>query len=101
MLNLDQLDIDSTASLEEANHLLYRMGLTDGLPVVPPTRERVTAMGLNDVQGPLFEVGYVKLIIDGVLSTHTALMKAPMTVPMIVPCPPVSDAPPMNTAATA
>ena len=44
MLNLDQLDIDTAASLEDANHLLYRMGLTDGLPVVPPTRERVTAM---------------------------------------------------------
>lgn len=44
MLNLDQLDIDTAASLEDANHLLYRMGLTDGLPVVPPTRERVAAM---------------------------------------------------------
>ena len=44
MLTLDRLDIDSAASLEDANHLLYRMGLTDGLPVVPPTRERVAAM---------------------------------------------------------
>ena len=44
MLDLERLDIDSATSLEEANHLLYRMGLTDGLPVVPPTRERVAAM---------------------------------------------------------
>ena len=44
MLNLEQLDIDSVTSLEDANHLLYRMGVTDGLPVVPPTRERVAAM---------------------------------------------------------
>ena len=40
-------------------------------------RARVAATGLTDAQGPLFEIGYVKLIIDGVLSTHTALMKAP------------------------
>jgi predicted amidohydrolase YtcJ len=33
--------------------------------------ERVAAMG------PLLEVGYVKMMIDGVLSTHTALMHAP------------------------
>ena len=44
MLDLERLDIDSATSLEEANHLLYRMGLTDGLPVVPPTLERVAAM---------------------------------------------------------
>ena len=44
MLNLEQLDIDSATSLEDANLLLYRMGVTDGLPVVPPTRERLAAM---------------------------------------------------------
>ena len=44
MLNLEHLDIDSATSLEDANQLLYRMGMTDGLPVVPPTRERVAAL---------------------------------------------------------
>ena len=44
MLNLEHLDIESATSLEDASHLLYRLGITDGLPVVPPTRERVAAM---------------------------------------------------------
>ena len=44
MLNLEQLEIDSATSLEDANQLLYRMGVTDGLPVVPPTLERVAAI---------------------------------------------------------
>lgn len=44
MLNLEQIEIDAATSFEDANHLLYRLGLTDGLPVVPPTRERVAAM---------------------------------------------------------
>ena len=44
MLNLEHFEIDSATSLEDANLLLYRMGVTDGLPVVPPTRERVAAM---------------------------------------------------------
>ena len=40
-------------------------------------RDRVDATELTTRDGPLFEIGYVKLIVDGVLSTHTALMKAP------------------------
>jgi len=40
-------------------------------------REAVAATGLSAAWGPLFEIGYVKLMIDGVLSTHTALMKEP------------------------
>jgi predicted amidohydrolase YtcJ len=40
-------------------------------------RQHVAASGHEENQGPLFEIGYIKLIIDGVLSTHTAMMKAP------------------------
>jgi predicted amidohydrolase YtcJ len=44
-------------------------------------RDRVRQHVANNEQtvsmGTLFDVGYTKLIIDGVLSTHTALMKAP------------------------
>jgi predicted amidohydrolase YtcJ len=42
-------------------------------------RQRVAATGLEAEQGPLFDLGFVKLIIDGVLSTRTALMKEPYT----------------------
>ncbi|MBI2862568.1 MAG: thioredoxin, partial [Chloroflexi bacterium] len=35
-------------SLEEVNELIYERGWSDGLPVVPPTEERVLAM-LNAV----------------------------------------------------
>ncbi len=31
-------------SLEEASRYLYSSGMTDGLPIIPPTEERVTAM---------------------------------------------------------
>jgi len=41
-------------------------------------RERVRAANTDD-GGPRLEVGYVKMMIDGVLSTHTALMKDPYT----------------------
>jgi len=40
-------------------------------------RQHVEASGRIALQGPLFEIGYVKLMIDGVLSTHTAMMKEP------------------------
>lgn len=44
-------------------------------------RERVSrhaqASAASERFGPLFQIGYVKLIIDGVLSTWTALMQAP------------------------
>jgi predicted amidohydrolase YtcJ len=42
-------------------------------------RQHVDARGAEVRRGPLFEIGYVKLIIDGVLSTHTAMMKEPYT----------------------
>lgn len=38
-------------------------------------RQAVAADKQTEVMGPLFDVGYVKMIIDGVLSTHTAMMK--------------------------
>ena len=40
-------------------------------------RRRVEAIAATDTTGPLFEVGYAKLMVDGVLSIHTALLKAP------------------------
>ncbi len=40
-------------------------------------RQHVAANERLRSMGPLFDIGYTKLIIDGVLSTHTALMKAP------------------------
>ncbi len=44
-------------------------------------RSRVTATvdstGREESMGPLFRIGYVKMMIDGVLSTHTAMMKDP------------------------
>ena len=44
MLDLERLNVDAQASFEDVNNLLYRLGVTDGLPVVPPTEERVAAM---------------------------------------------------------
>ena len=44
MLDLERLNIDAGMSFEDANALLYRLGITDGLPVVPPTGDRVAAM---------------------------------------------------------
>jgi len=40
-------------------------------------RQHVADKPGTDSVGPILDVGYVKLIIDGVLSTHTALMKEP------------------------
>lgn len=40
-------------------------------------RRHVAASKPSETIGPLFDIGYVKLVIDGVLSTHTAMMKAP------------------------
>ena len=44
MLDLERLNLDAATSFEDANSLLYRLGMTDGLPVVPPTAERLAAM---------------------------------------------------------
>ncbi|MBB6191915.1 hypothetical protein FHS51_002147 [Sphingobium wenxiniae] len=38
------LTIPATLDFEEANEELYRLGVTDGLPVVPPTPDRVARM---------------------------------------------------------
>ena len=44
--------------LDAINTLLYRRGWTDGLPVVPPTRERVQAMiGAWDGDALLGQIG--------------------------------------------
>ena len=44
MFDLERLNIDADASFEDVNNLLYRLGVTDGLPVMPPTEARVAAM---------------------------------------------------------
>ena len=38
------LELPVSLDFEEANEALYRMGLTDGLPVIPPTPDRVARM---------------------------------------------------------
>lgn len=40
-------------------------------------RRRVAELGVESDMGPLFDLGYVKLMVDGVLSTYTALLQAP------------------------
>ena len=40
-------------------------------------RQHVSGNPQSESMGPLFDIGYTKLMIDGVLSTYTALMKAP------------------------
>ena len=40
-------------------------------------RRHVAASNASETMGPVFDIGYVKLVIDGVLSTHTAMMSAP------------------------
>lgn len=40
-------------------------------------RRHVAANKSTATMGPLFDIGYAKLVIDGVLSTYTALMKEP------------------------
>jgi hypothetical protein len=42
--NLEHLKIESTDRFEDVNELMYRLGCTDGLPIVPPTIERVGRM---------------------------------------------------------
>ena len=59
--DLENLKIESTQAFEDVNELLYRLGLTDGLPIVPPTAMRIEAMlggrdpehGLPDLLPPL------------------------------------------------
>ena len=44
------------------------------LDIQTETEMRVTKTGKQDTLGPLLHVGYVKLINDGVLSAHTAVL---------------------------
>jgi hypothetical protein len=44
MVDLETLKIETTDNVDDVNAFLYREGLTDGLPVVPPTPGRVAAM---------------------------------------------------------
>ena len=46
---------ESEPSLEEINESLYKRGLTDGLPVIPPTDERVEEM-LRGIDRPRDDV---------------------------------------------
>jgi hypothetical protein len=41
LTDLGSLKIEATDSFDDVNSLLYRLGLTDGLPIVPPTAQRV------------------------------------------------------------
>jgi len=51
----ERLEID--ADFETANEELYQRNLTDGLPVVPPTEERVKAMMATTDRDPDEVVG--------------------------------------------
>ena len=42
-------------------------------------RQHVAGNPQTESMGTLFDIGYAKLIVDGVLSTYTALMKAPFS----------------------
>ncbi|MCZ6875331.1 MAG: hypothetical protein O7G88_17700 [bacterium] len=42
--DLETLKIEAADNFEDVNDLLYRLGCTDGLPIVPPTVERVGRM---------------------------------------------------------
>ncbi|MBI2906826.1 MAG: hypothetical protein HYX92_04120 [Chloroflexi bacterium] len=51
--------IEAPDSLDEINNVFYRMGLTDGLPIVPPTMERVEEMLQAVQRDPEDAVGIV------------------------------------------
>src|SRR5271155_2049077 len=44
MLTSDVLDITEDADLESINEQFYQRRMTDGLPIIPPTQERVARM---------------------------------------------------------
>lgn len=52
----------------------YDAGVAQALAAQADTTARVTATGKEAATGPLLRVGYVKLINDGVLSAHTAVL---------------------------
>ncbi len=48
-VKIDDVVVDRTQPFEEVNERLYALGLTDGLPVVPPTEDRIeTMLGQRD-----------------------------------------------------
>jgi predicted amidohydrolase YtcJ len=55
-------------------------GMQNGAPKAATARDTLNAQAdayENDTSGPLFEYGFIKLVIDGVLSTYTAVLKEP------------------------
>lgn len=44
LTDLENLKIEAADNFEAVNDLMYRLGCTDGLPIVPPTVERVVRM---------------------------------------------------------
>lgn len=52
----------------------YDAGVDEMLATRDDTARRVAATGKEKVNGPLLAAGYVKLINDGVLSAHTAVL---------------------------
>ena len=51
------LDLSDALDFEEANDALYRLGLTDGLPVIPPTEARVARMLAGTRRAPEHALG--------------------------------------------
>ncbi|MBI3069608.1 MAG: hypothetical protein HY323_15820 [Betaproteobacteria bacterium] len=49
----------SSDSIQEINDLYYRMGLTDGLPIIPPTPDTVNAMVRASGRDPREVIGFV------------------------------------------
>ena len=44
MIDIAEVIVDASEGFDQVNEQLYRLGVTDGLPIVPPTAERVAAM---------------------------------------------------------
>ena len=44
MMDIDEIQIHPSDSFESVNETLYAKGFTDGLPVIPPTEDRIHAM---------------------------------------------------------
>ena len=72
------LDIAAGDDLESINQELYRRGMTDGLPVIPPTRERVERMldrldrdpqqSLGDIGPAYAEATIEKIAVNAVMA---------------------------------
>ncbi|MDR9432102.1 MAG: UGSC family (seleno)protein, partial [Natronomonas sp.] len=55
----DTNTITIDGDFDDANDYLYRHGMTDGLPVVPPTAERVNRMLMGTYRDPDEELGTI------------------------------------------